>query len=119
MGAQILNAATGTGAGPAVRSGAMNHAVIVKFTDVTGAVSAVRFKLQGRIAGGGWVDLTFVDLGSGSSGVESIFQAGEITAKIAYRFVKEMPVDDVRINITTLTTNGTCTVDGYYKSEKN
>ena len=119
MGAQILAGLAAPAQGPTFRSGAMNHGIIVSFTDVTGGISAVQFQLLGRIAGGAFVPLTFVDLGSGSAGITAIFQAGEITAKAAYRFVKEMPVDDIAAKITVATTTGTYKIDAYYKSEKN
>jgi hypothetical protein len=115
MGARILSGAVGTGAGPVIKSGAMNHGVLVSFTDVgAGSVSALLFKVQGRIAAGPWVDLVCVD-----TNAEATFSGGELTAKAAYRFFKEQPVDDIRVNITTLTQSGTNYVNADYKSEKN
>ena len=118
MGARILSGATATGAGPTIKSGAMNHAVLVSFANTTGSVTVLHFKFQGRIASGGWVDLT--DAINGLT--ESVFSAGELTAKAGYRFFKEQPVDDIRVNITTLTQTGQgadAAVAADYKSEKN
>ena len=113
MGVQILSA-TGLGQGPTLRSLAQNHGVVVT---ITSGITALQFQLLGRIAGCAWVPLTFVNTGGGSSGITAVFQAAEITALAAYRFVQWYPVDDISIDITTFT--GTGTVNAYYKSDKN
>jgi hypothetical protein len=104
MGARILSGATGTGAGAWMRSGAAHHGVLVTFT---GTAAALTFTLEGRIAGG-----TEVTLGTKQ------FAAGDLTAKAAYLFVANMPVDDIRVNVTVLTGSPT-SIDAYYKSSLN
>lgn len=109
MGARILQGVEATGGGPVLKSGAAQHGVLVSFTNTGGSVTALSFVLEGRIAGGAWVQLhTIHD-----------FSAGELTAKAAYEFIANKPVDDVRVNITTLTETGTTKVYADYKSEKN
>lgn len=104
MGARILNGATATGAGPTVKSGAAQHAVIVSFT---GTVTVLAFQLEGRIAGGAWILI----------GANQAFIAGDITAKCKYYFLADTPVDDIRVNVTSYTGTGPVYAD--YKSEKN
>jgi hypothetical protein len=104
MGARILSGATGTGAGAWVRSGAAHHGIIVTFT---GSAAALTFTLEGRIAGGAAVTL----------GTKQ-FTSGELSANGAYLFVANVPVDDIRINVTVLTGSPT-SIDAYYKSSLN
>ncbi len=114
MGSRILNGVEATGGGPPCRSGAAQHAVMVWFSNSGGSVTALSFALEGRIRGEGIPDV-WVDLGSSPAA----FQAGELTAKCAHRFVANKPVDDIRVNITVLTETGTTKVYAEYKSEKN
>jgi|SRR3989304_9573200 len=113
MGARILNGVEATGPGPAHRSGAANHTVMVWFSNTGGSVTVLKFTVEGRIRGDGvpdvWVTLV----------AEHTFSAGELTAKCAYETVAGKPVDDVRVNITTLTETGTTKVYAEYKSELN
>jgi len=113
MGARILNGVEATGAGPAHRSGAAQHAIMVWFSNSGGSVTALTFTLQGRIKGEGIPDV-WVDLHTAH-----VFSGGELTAKAAYEFVANKPVDDVRVNISTLTETGTTAVYAEYKSELN
>jgi|SRR3972149_5778109 len=114
MGARILNGVEATGPGPAHRSGAANHTVMVWFSNTGGSVTALSFQIQGRIKGDGVPDV-WADL------LASIrdFTGPELTAKCAYETVAGKPVDDVRVNITTLTETGTTKVYAEYKSELN
>jgi len=123
MGARILNGVEATGAGPAIKSGAAQHGVMVWFTNSGGSVTALKFKLQGRIRGpdapATWVDLTTSSPPEAGPVQEATFSGGELTAKAAVRFFLNQPVDDIRINITTLTETGTTAVYAEYKSELN
>lgn len=118
MSARILNGVEATGPGNVIRSGGRDHAVMVWFTNTGGSVTVLKFKLQGRIRGDGapdaWVDLVCID-----TLLEATFSAGELTAKAAIRFFKDQPVDDIRVNITTLTETGTSLVYAEYKSDRN
>jgi hypothetical protein len=114
MGARILNGISAAVAGPVLKSGAMNHGILVSFTVVGGTVTVLTFNLQGRIAAGPWVNLVCVD-----ANTLNTFSGGELTALAAYRFFKEQPVDDIRVNVVTLTNTGTAAVVADYKSEKN
>jgi len=118
MGARILNGVEATGPGPVHRSGARDHAVMVWFTNSGGSVTVLKFKVQGRIRGvdapDAWADLVATD-----TLAEATFSAGELTAKAAIRFFKDLPADDIRVNITTLTETGTTAVYAEYKSELN
>jgi len=119
MGSRILNGVEATGPGPAIKSGAAQHAVMVWFSNAGGSVTALEFTLQGRIRGDGipdvWVSL--VPIGGGVT--KQTFTGGELTAKAAHRFYTNLPLDDVRINIDTLTETGTTKVYTEYKSERN
>jgi len=114
MGARILSGVSAPAQGQAFRASAMNHGLLVSFSNVSGTVTVLKFKLWGRIAGGPWAILTATD-----ANTEATFSAPEITAKAAYRFFQNQPVDDVMVEITTLTTNGSALVSADYKSEKN
>jgi len=115
MGARIINGVIIAGAGPAHRSGAANHTVMV-WLSVSGGTLAtvVKFTVEGRIRGDGnpdvWVTLI----------AEHTFSGGELTALCAYETVAGKPVDDVRVNIGTLTQGtGVTKVYAEYKSELN
>lgn len=113
MGVRILNAVEATGPGPAHRSGAANHSVMVWFSNSGGSVTVLKFTVEGRIRGDLVPDVWLVII------AEHTFIAGELTAKCAFETVAGKPVDDVRVNITTLTETGTTAVYAEYKSEKN
>jgi len=115
MGARILNGIIVAGAGPAHRSGAANHTVMV-WLSVTGGTLAtvVKFTVEGRIRGDDLPDvwLTLV--------AEHTFSGGELTAKCAYETVAGKPIDNVRVNVGTLTQGtGVTKVYAEYKSELN
>jgi hypothetical protein len=118
MGARILNGVSTATYGPPMRSGAMNHGILVTFTlGAGGSISVLTFNVQGRISGGPWVNLVCTD-----TNTLNTLSGGELAAAAAYRFFKEQPVDDVRVNLVTLTqVAGTPAnmVFADYKSEKN
>lgn len=118
MGARILNGVEAIGAGPAMRSGASQHAIMVWFSNSGGSVTVLAFRLEGRIRGDGVPDV-WAELKAQDASVIQTFSAGELTAKAAHRFFPNQPVDDVRVNITTLTETGTTKVYAEYKSELN
>ncbi len=118
MGSRILNGVEATGPGPTIKSGAATHSVMVWFTNSGGSVTALLFKLQGRIRGADAPD-AWVDLKATDNNTEHTFAPGELTAKAAIRIFQDQPVDDVRVNITTLTETGTTKVYAEYKSELN
>jgi hypothetical protein len=113
MGARILHGVEATGDGPTIKSGAKDHAVMVWFTNTGGSVTALTFTLQGRIRGDAapevWLDLH----------TAHVFDAGELTAKAALEVVSDKPMDEIRVNIGTLTETGTTAVYAEYKSDKN
>lgn len=113
MGARILNGVEATGNGPTHKSGAAQHGIMVWFSNSGGSVTALTFTLQGRIKGEGAPDV-WLDLHTAH-----IFSGGELSAKCAYEMVANKPVDDVRVNIGTLTETGTTKVYAEYKSDLN
>lgn len=115
MGARILDGIIVAAAGPAHRSGAANHTVMVWLSFSGGTVAtSVKFTVEGRIRGDGapavWMTLI----------AEHTFSGGELAAYCAYETVAGKPVDDVRVNVGTLTQGtGVTLVYAEYKSEKN
>jgi len=115
MGARILNGVIAAGAGPSLRSGAANHSIMV-WLSVTGGTLAtvVKFTIEGRIRGEGLPDVWMTVI------AEHTFSAPELTAKVAYVTVAGIPVDDIRVNLGTLTQgSGVTLAYAEYKSEKN
>lgn len=104
MGIRILNNATGTGPGPAIKTRALNHGVVVNFT---GTITGLVFQLEGRIDNSPWFLI----------GTAQTFTSGDLTNGYKSYFLPATPIDDIRINITTYT--GTGLVSASYKSELN
>jgi len=115
MGARILNGVIISGAGPAHRSGAENHTVMVWLSYSGGTLAtAVKFTVQGRIRGDGVPDVWTTLI------AEHTFSGGELSALCAYETVAGKPIDDIRVNVGTLTQGtGETKVYAEYKSELN
>ena len=101
MGSRILNGVEATGPGPAIKSGAATHTVMVWFSNSGGSVAVLKFTIEGRIRGDGIPDVWTILI------AEHTFDGAELAAKVAYQTVASKPVDDIRANITTLTETGT------------
>lgn len=115
MGSRILDGVIIAAVGPAHRSGAADHTVMV-WLSVTGGTLAtvVKFTVEGRIRGEGVPDVWAILV------AEHTFSAGELTALCAYETVAGKPVDDIRVNVGTLTQGtGVTKVYAEYKSELN
>jgi len=100
--ATILDAATATGAGSALKVSPFNTTHSYAAT-ITGAPTAVTVVLEGSLDGTTWFTL----------GTHA-FSAGELTATAAYVVVAAMPVESVRANLTVLTGGTTPTVTVKY-----
>lgn len=104
MGATLLQGVEATGAGPEVRCGKKGDVgVLMWFTNSGGSVTALTIDVEGCITASGVAD-KWVQLG------QKIFSGGELTAKAAYLFVADKPVDKIRANVITLTETGTSAV---------
>jgi hypothetical protein len=98
----LLNGVSATGAGPtlSINSPFRDHTVDIYYTDADTSITAIVVELQGCII----EDISncrYYTL------AEHTFSSAEITAKQAMFHVVDKPVTRVRLNITTLTGEGT------------